>query len=174
FLAPLVLLVLVLAEVHDLADRRFGVGCDLDEVETGLSGDGERVREASHSQLRAVGADEANLASANAIVDAGVVCGQCGITSCRSAALAKRRRSFGKRPPSRRTSLGSSQRTRRDRDHEDRTSRAGTLSFWVASHFPRLSTRRIVQRERTVDTRKRRPPRTLLGAGRRAHRGCRR
>ena len=34
-------------------------------------------------------ADEANLASANAIVDAGVVCGQCGITSCRSAALAK-------------------------------------------------------------------------------------
>src|SRR5207249_9155767 len=89
FLAPLVLLVLVLAEVHDLADRRFGVGCDLDEVETGLSGDGERVGEASHSQLRAVGADEANLASANAIVDAGVVCGQCGITSCRSAAVAK-------------------------------------------------------------------------------------
>ena len=43
----------------------------------------------SHSQLRAVGADEADLASANAIVDAGVVCGQCGITSCRWAALAK-------------------------------------------------------------------------------------
>ena len=40
-------------------------------------------------ELRAVGADQADLASANAIVDAGVVCGQCGITSCCWAADAK-------------------------------------------------------------------------------------
>jgi len=72
----LILLVLVLAEVHDLADRRVGVGRNLYEIETLLSGDPERLRERFDSQLGAVAPDQADLTSADAVVDAGVVCGQ--------------------------------------------------------------------------------------------------
>jgi len=67
--------------VHDLADRRVGGGRDLDEVEPLLPGDLQRFGQGFDPELRAVGADQADLTSANAIVDAGLVCGDCGITS---------------------------------------------------------------------------------------------
>jgi hypothetical protein len=99
------LLVLVLAEVHDLADRRIGVGSDLDEIEPRLSRDLERFGQRLGSKLRAVGSDQADLTSADAVVDTGVVCGQCGITSsgwrrrrCDGELVLRRR----KRSPSRR------------------------------------------------------------------------
>jgi len=75
--------------VHDLADRRVGRGCDLDEVETLLTGDLERLGKGLDPELRSVGTDQTDLTSANAIVDAGVVCGDCGITSRGCAADAK-------------------------------------------------------------------------------------
>jgi hypothetical protein len=90
FLAPLILLVLVLAEIHDPAHGRVGIGGDLDKIEAGFSRDLERFRQRLRAQLGPVGPDQADLTSADAIVDAGVVCGQF-ITSFCSATDAKRR-----------------------------------------------------------------------------------
>jgi hypothetical protein len=88
FLTPLVLLVLVLSEVHDPTHGRICVGCDLDEIEAGIAGDLECFGQRLGSKLRTVGSDQSDLASADAVVDAGVVCGQF-ITSFVSAADAK-------------------------------------------------------------------------------------
>src|SRR6185503_5187274 len=89
FLAALVLLVLVLAVVHDLGHGRIGLGGDLNEVEPLLPGDLQRFGQRLHAVLRTVGADQSDLTSADAIVDAGLVCGDCGITSRSRAADAK-------------------------------------------------------------------------------------
>ena len=81
FLAPLVLLVLVFAVVHDLGHGRIGGGCDLDEVEPLLPSDLQSFGQRLYAVLRSVGTDQSDLTSADAIVDAGVVRGDCGITS---------------------------------------------------------------------------------------------
>ena len=54
-------LVLELAVVHDLADRRSGVRSDLDQVEVGLSGDAQGVFDAHDSDLFTAGSDEIGL-----------------------------------------------------------------------------------------------------------------
>jgi len=67
--------------VHDLADRRISRRGDLDQVETLLAGNLKRLGKGLDPELRSVGTDETDLTSADAIVDAGVVRGDCGITS---------------------------------------------------------------------------------------------
>jgi len=67
--------------VHDLADRRISRRGDLDQVETLLAGNLKRLGKGLDPELRSVGSDQADLTSADAIVDAGVVRGDCGITS---------------------------------------------------------------------------------------------
>jgi len=74
-LAPLLLLVLVPAVVHDPAHGWIGVRRDLDEIELFLSGDRERLRQRLDPELLAPGPDEQDLACANPVVDPGVVCG---------------------------------------------------------------------------------------------------
>src|SRR5262245_47993689 len=96
FLPPLLLLVLPAVEVHDPTHGRIGDRAHFDEVEALLTRDLERFGEWLHSQLRSIRGDQANLASANAVVDAGVVRSDCGITSWLQAADAKRRRTHGK------------------------------------------------------------------------------
>jgi len=54
-----------------------------------FAGDLKRLGEGLDPELRSVGTDETDLTSADAIVDAGFVCGDCGITSRCSAADAK-------------------------------------------------------------------------------------
>ena len=83
FLASLILFVLPLAEVHDPANRRISVRRNLDEVESLFACHRERLGKRLHPVLGAVAPDEQDLASANAIVDAGVVSGQSGFSSCR-------------------------------------------------------------------------------------------
>ena len=65
-------LVLVLAEVHELADRRLGHRGHLDEVEIGLHGQAQGVLDADDSDLLAVRAHEAHLGDSNPLVDAGL------------------------------------------------------------------------------------------------------
>ena len=66
-------LVLVLAVVHDPADRRVGLVGHLDEVEVQLTGDGECLGQRLDADLRAVGSDQADLTGSDAIVDPGLV-----------------------------------------------------------------------------------------------------
>ena len=66
---PLLLLVLVLAEVHDAADRRHGSRGDLDQVESLLLGDGQRCRWRHDAQLLPVLVDHADFTDADAFVD---------------------------------------------------------------------------------------------------------
>jgi hypothetical protein len=75
FLAPLLLLVLVPAVVHDPAHRRVRVRGYLDEIELFLPGDCEGLREGLDPQLLTLGADEQDLACSDPVVDPGVVCG---------------------------------------------------------------------------------------------------
>ena len=75
FLGPLGRLVLVLAVVHDPADRRVGLVGHLDEVEVELPGHGQRLGQGLDADLVAVGADQAHLAGSDAIVDPGLVVG---------------------------------------------------------------------------------------------------
>src|SRR5690606_33447262 len=65
-------LVLVLAVVHDLADRRPGVGGDFDKVEIGFRGDAESVFDAHDSNLLTSRSDQTDFGYANALVDAGL------------------------------------------------------------------------------------------------------
>jgi hypothetical protein len=75
FLAPLLLLVLVPAVVHDPTHGRIGVRRNLDEIELFLTGDRERLRQRLDPELLAPGPDEKDLAGPNPVVDPGVVCG---------------------------------------------------------------------------------------------------
>jgi hypothetical protein len=70
----LLLLVDVPAVVHDPADRRVGVGRDLDQIELLLAGPGQRLGQGADPQLLAVGADEEDLAGSDAVVDPDLVC----------------------------------------------------------------------------------------------------
>ena len=69
-------LVLVLAVVHDPADRRVGHGGHLDEVEVLLPGEGERLRQGLDADLGSVGADQADLPSPDPVVDPGLGVGR--------------------------------------------------------------------------------------------------
>ena len=69
----LLLLEPVLAVIQDLADRRRGVWRNLDQIEPGLGGLGERVCDGEGSEVRTVGADQVNLFDANVLVGAGAV-----------------------------------------------------------------------------------------------------
>jgi hypothetical protein len=64
-------LVLELAVVHELDDRRPGVGGHLDQVQVGLLGQPEGVLDADDAHLLAVGSDQPDLGNADAVVDAG-------------------------------------------------------------------------------------------------------
>ena len=66
----LLLLVLVLAEVEDLADGRLGLRVHLDEVEALLLRACAAPRGWQHAEHLAVGADDAHLGHADAVVDA--------------------------------------------------------------------------------------------------------
>ena len=65
-------LVLELAVVHDLADRRFGVRSYFDKVEIGIRGDAECVFDAHDAYLLTAWSDQADFRYANALVDAGL------------------------------------------------------------------------------------------------------
>src|SRR3990172_7805236 len=66
--APLTLLVLVLAVIHDPAHRRLGRRGDLDQVENRLLRPLQRVTHTHHAQLLAVGADHTDLLCADPVV----------------------------------------------------------------------------------------------------------
>ena len=81
-LAPLLLLVLPAPVVHDPADRRVGVGRDLDEIQLLLAGDCQRLRQRPHPELFAVCGDQQHFSCADAVVDPCFVGGcDVGITS---------------------------------------------------------------------------------------------
>ena len=65
-------LVLELAVVHDLADRRSGVRGYFDEIEIGIRGDAECIFDAHDAYLLATGSDQSDFRYANALVDAGL------------------------------------------------------------------------------------------------------
>ena len=62
--------VLVLAEVHELGDRRLGHRGHLDEVEVSLGGEAQRVFDADDADLLAVGANQPHFGNPDAVVDA--------------------------------------------------------------------------------------------------------
>ena len=64
----LLLLVLELAVVHDAADRRLGVGRDLDEVAANFLGHGNGLAALQYAQLLSFGADDAHLARPDHVV----------------------------------------------------------------------------------------------------------
>jgi hypothetical protein len=64
-------LVFVLAEIEDLADRRLGIGRNLDQVETGLGGASEGLSRGNDADIVAGGVDELDVWIVNALVDAG-------------------------------------------------------------------------------------------------------
>ena len=63
-------LVLELAVVHELGDRRPGGGCHLDQVEVGLLGQPERIVDAYDPHLLAGRADQPDLGDPDALVNA--------------------------------------------------------------------------------------------------------
>ena len=65
----LLLLVLIAPEVHDSTDRRIGRGRNLDEVETLLARDRERLRRRHDAELLAVFVDDPDLANPDAFID---------------------------------------------------------------------------------------------------------
>ncbi len=66
-------LVLVLAVVHDLADRRLGVrGGNFDEVKIGIRGDAKSVFDAHDATCSPAGPDESDFRYADALVDTGL------------------------------------------------------------------------------------------------------
>src|SRR4029077_19220830 len=69
FLLTDVSLVLELAVVHDPAHRRIGLRRDLDEVQIELPGLTERFACVHHTDLLAVGSDQANLGGSDPLVD---------------------------------------------------------------------------------------------------------
>ena len=65
-------LVLELAVVHELAHRRAGIGCYLDQVEVGLLSQTQGVLHADNADLLAAGADETHFGNADPFVDTGL------------------------------------------------------------------------------------------------------
>ena len=68
-------LVLVLAEIHQLAHRRLGRGGHLHEIQVRLGGEPEGVLDADDADLFAVRADQADFRNADTLVDAGIADG---------------------------------------------------------------------------------------------------
>ena len=64
-------LVLELAVVHELADRRPGGRRDLDKIEIGLLGQPERIADGDDADLLTVRTDEPHFGDADPVVDAG-------------------------------------------------------------------------------------------------------
>ena len=64
--------ILELAVVHELAHRRAGVGCHLDQVEVGLLSQTQGVLHADNADLLAAGADETHFGNADPFVDTGL------------------------------------------------------------------------------------------------------
>jgi hypothetical protein len=60
----------VLAVIHDLANGRVGVGCDLDKIEVQLAGQRQRVSNGSDAELATLGVDQPYLSDADPLVDA--------------------------------------------------------------------------------------------------------
>jgi hypothetical protein len=60
----------VFAVVQDLADRRYGVGRDLDQVEAGIQGLGQGVCDRDGTEVGAVLVDQVNLTNADIFIDA--------------------------------------------------------------------------------------------------------
>ena len=99
-------------------------GCDLDEIELRLAGDGERLREGSDPQLLAVLGDQQHFAGTDAVVDPGFVCGSdVGITSPTRDPPAGRRRLVHVEAPRRAAMATESKRTTRTRRSEPAKSR---------------------------------------------------
>ena len=71
------LLVLVLAVIHDAAHRRLGVGCDLDQVETLLGSDTLGIRVGKDAELCAIDTNQANGGGADCVVDPRLLSGYC-------------------------------------------------------------------------------------------------
>src|SRR5688572_3921215 len=69
----LLLLVLVLAKIHDPADRRHGRRGDLDEIEPFLASNGERLRRWHDPELLSGIVDDTDFANTDAFVDANTV-----------------------------------------------------------------------------------------------------
>ncbi|BBX44652.1 hypothetical protein GCM10009641_56310 [Mycobacterium cookii] len=65
-------LVLELAVVHDLADRRFGVRGNFDKVEIGIRGDAKGVFDTHNAYLLTPWSDQADLRYADAFIDTGL------------------------------------------------------------------------------------------------------
>ncbi|BBX83093.1 hypothetical protein MAUB_09660 [Mycolicibacterium aubagnense] len=63
-------LVLELAVVHDLANRRLGAWRNFDKVEIGVCGDAEGIFDAHDAYLFTVRSDQPNFRYSNALVDA--------------------------------------------------------------------------------------------------------
>ena len=61
--------VFVLAEVHDAADGRLFVGCNLDQIQTGITSAVQRLVGGDDSVLSAIGTDYANRRDTDLIVD---------------------------------------------------------------------------------------------------------
>jgi hypothetical protein len=66
------LLIIVFAPVDNAGDRRVGVGRDLDEIEPGLFGGGERLGTGNNTKLAAVFPDNAKTIGPDFLVDAGI------------------------------------------------------------------------------------------------------
>src|SRR5262249_5666242 len=73
FLEPPGLRVLVLAEVHDTAHRRRRIGRHLDQIELLLARGLQGRRDGQDTELRAVGADDADFADTDAFIDTDVL-----------------------------------------------------------------------------------------------------
>jgi hypothetical protein len=73
FLRLLGRLVLVLAVIHDPADRRVGLGGHLHQVEVGFACDGQGFGQRPNADLLTVRTDQTHLAGAYAVVDPGLV-----------------------------------------------------------------------------------------------------
>src|SRR5207247_3289723 len=69
----LLLLILVLAEIHDAANRRGGRRRDFDEVEPLLFGERERLRRRHDAELLAGVVDDTNFADPDPLVDADTI-----------------------------------------------------------------------------------------------------
>jgi hypothetical protein len=70
FASPLLLLILILAVVHDPADWRHGGRRDLDQIEAFLSGKDESLGRRHDAQLLPRVVDYADFTNSNALVDA--------------------------------------------------------------------------------------------------------
>ncbi len=75
-------LVLVLAVVHDLADRRSGIGSNFDKVEICVRGDAKCVFDTHNAYLLPPWADQSDFRYADALVDAGFSADGASLVGC--------------------------------------------------------------------------------------------